>query len=261
MTEMGTASISGAAMDTATDGQVGLLWRTSVSEYMLVNENGHHLEELIEKGVMGATFYFQITAVYLSDARIGNGVNNDSLVAGENYTDMEHHWDEAFGYLGVPADFSSDWPESRNDETIFIGKYIRGRDELMGSSSRIMNAFKTGRAAIVAKAYEARDAQRDIIYEELERVFAATAIHYINEALANQSDEGDFFHALTEAYGFVRAMQFNPRSQLSSSEILQLLKDLSDPNFNFWQTTLTGLNTAKASLADTYGLNEIKDDL
>ena len=28
---------------------------------------------------------------------------------GEYYTDMEHYWDESFGYFGASADYNKDW--------------------------------------------------------------------------------------------------------------------------------------------------------
>lgn len=261
MSDAGTASVAGNMGTTASNGIAGLLTRVGSGSTILVNEKGQEFKELIEKGVMGATFYYQMTSVYLTDARIGNQVNNETPVEGENYTDMEHHWDEAFGYFGVPVDFSSNWPSERNDETSFIGSYTRGRDALTGSGDKLMNAFKKGRNAIVLGEYAVRDEQRDILYEELELVFAATAIHYLNAALAASGDPGEFHHTLTEAYGFIRGLSFSPRATLDNAAITQLLKDISDDNFNFWNATQSGLNNARNVLSSAYGLDDIKDDL
>lgn len=260
MENMGLASVAGAAGDTAAAGVPGLLVRGSGSK-VLVDADGREFTQLIEKGIMGATFYYQIASVYLTDARVGDGVNNTDLVEGKNYTAMEHHWDEAFGYLGVPVDFRSDWPSDRNSECRFLGNYIRGRDALLGSSDILMEAFRTGRAAIVAGAYDVRDEQRDIIYTELERVIAGTAIHYINEALASTGETGDFHHVLSEAYAFIRALQFSPRATLSNTEIAGLLEAISDADHNFWNATQSGLQNARAALATAFGLNGVAESL
>lgn len=260
MEDMGIASAAGAAGDTAEAGVPGLLMRSNGSK-ILVDADGHEFTQLIEKGIMGATFYYQIASVYLTDARVGDGVNNTDLVDGENYTAMEHHWDEAFGYLGVPVDFRSNWPSDRNGECRFLGNYIRGRDGLMGSSDILMEAFRTGRAAIVAGEYDVRDEQRDIIYAELERVIAGTAIHYINEALASTGETGDFHHVMSEAYAFIRALQFSPRATLSNTELTNLLEDISDADYNFWNATQTGLQNARTALATAFGLTGIADGL
>jgi len=257
MIAMGAASEAGAANVMAEDGVAGLVARGT--SFILVNEKGQEYTELIEKGIMGATFYYQILNIYLSDARVGDAVENTILVDGQNYTPMEHHWDEAFGYLGVPVDFSSDWPSDRNSEAIFWGNYTRGRDALLGSSDILMDAFKTGRAAISAQQYDIKNEQRDIIYDELERICAATAIHYINSSLANTGNNGEFLHALSELYAFIRALNFSPRSSFTNAEITQLLKDISDENFNFWNATTTGLNEAKTKISTKFGFDAIKD--
>ena len=261
MQEQANASIIGADGQTAANGNIGLLWRNNdINNSILVNEKGHELTQFIEKGLMAAVFYYQALSTYLSDERTGDDVENTELVEGKNYTSMEHYWDEAFGYMGLPIDFTSVWPEDRNNETLFWGKYIRGRDALLGSSSVLMNAFKKGRTAIVAKNYEIKNEQRSIIHNELERVAAATAIHYINIVLTT-NDQGERMHALSEAYTFIWALNFGPHSNFTTSEINQLLKDISDDDFNFWNSTVSGLNKVKSTLSTTYALESVKDQL
>jgi hypothetical protein len=183
MSSIGTSSEAGADGINASDGVVGLVSRGSST--ILVNEKGHEFVQLIEKGIMGATFYYQMLSIYLSDDRVGDAIENTILVDGQNYTPMEHHWDEAFGYLGVPVDFSSDWPSDRNSECVFWGNYTRGRDALLGSSDVIDGLpLKPAEQPFLLKMYDVKNEQRDIIYDELERICAATAIHYINSALS-----------------------------------------------------------------------------
>ena len=50
---------------------------------------------LIDKGLMGACFAYQITKNYLTDNKIGAAVDNLTPDAGDTYTSMEYHWDYA----------------------------------------------------------------------------------------------------------------------------------------------------------------------
>ena len=68
---------------------------TNPSKMYLQNENGMEYTQLIEKGLMGAVFYNQITLNYLGDGELD--VDNTTPVDpanGKYYTEMEHAWDE-----------------------------------------------------------------------------------------------------------------------------------------------------------------------
>ncbi len=163
--------------------------------------------QLVEKGLHGSNVFNQIYNSYLTDAKIGNGVENTELEADKNYTAMEHHWDEAFGYWGVNPEFDVD------GENRFLGNYTYGREKAISEVRlKLRDAFLKGRTAIVNKAYEIRDEQRDIIYAEFELIAAATAIHYINESIADLSgdDQGSLFHHASEGYGFAMALKYSP---------------------------------------------------
>ncbi len=106
--------------------------------------------------------------------------SNDDLVDGENYTSMEHYFDEAFGYFGAPVDF----PSSMSiDDARFQAKYCGRRDGGLysGINEEISLAFRTGRAAIVAKNYEARDEAIQVVMEKWSMVSASTAVVYLNK--------------------------------------------------------------------------------
>ena len=85
------AALSGTTT-VASAGVAGIA--TSGTSSYLVNENGVEYRELIEKSLMGALSYYQIAAVYTSADKIGDAVDNETVIAGEG-TAMEHHWDEA----------------------------------------------------------------------------------------------------------------------------------------------------------------------
>src|SRR5690606_22863517 len=124
----------------------------------LCDENGVEYTQLIEKGLMGAVFYYQIAAVYLGEDKLGPQVVKAS---------RQHHWDEAFGYFGVPVDFPTNVSGIR-----FWGKYTDSRNALLGCNKKLMDAFLLGRAAIDNDDTETMNAQVTIIRDELERVIA-----------------------------------------------------------------------------------------
>lgn len=254
---LASAASASAATSDAAQGQAGLIAR-GPDQNILVDEKGWEYTQLIEKGMMGATFLHQIYNVYLTDSKIGNDVENEELSEGKNYTAMEHHWDEAFGYWGVNTAFDSD------GETRFWGKYTYGRESYLGSAAKLKDAFLKGRTAIVNKDYTERDAQRDVIYEEFELIAAATAIHYLNESITdlNNNEQGNLFHHASEGYGFIMALKYSPYKQITSAQIETILTEDLGTDGDFWTITVEGLNNAKATLVAAYpSLKDIADDL
>ncbi|MGK7369956.1 MAG: DUF4856 domain-containing protein, partial [Candidatus Halalkalibacterium sp. M3_1C_030] len=195
------ASENGNAGVPASNGVAGLIERENKGSDILVDEKGREFTQLIEKGLMGAVFYNQIYNVYLTDNRIGPDVENDVLVDEKNYTAKEHHFDEAFGYFGAPVDFSSPWPEAREDDALFWAHYADVSDDHIPFIETLMNSFILGRTAIVNKDQAALSEEVDKLYENLELLAAATAVHYINSTLTELSsnNRGEALHTLSEA--------------------------------------------------------------
>ena len=255
-TETAAASVIGESGTSATNGQAGLILRGN-GNTVLVDENGKEFTQLIEKGLMGSVFLNQIFNTYLTVESIGPNSNNTDLEEGKNYTEREHHFDEAFGYFGAPIDFGSNY--SGSEDVRFWANYSDVVDTYTGSSNTIMTAYKTARAAIVANDAVELEKNRIILYKELERVSAATAIHYANDALEAPTD-GDRLHVLSECYAFIQALrvQHIDHKTLSNAEVEALLVTLGD---NFWETTTSGLNEIKNKLASAYNLETVKNDL
>lgn len=263
MAETENASEDVAANNTiAAPGVSGLLERGNTGKTILVNEKGWEFTQLIEKGLMGSVFYHQIFNVYLSDERTGDDVENTELVSGANYTPMEHHWDEAFGYWGVPQNYPDGDPALPGNLDRFWAAYTFDRDALLNVNEPLMNAYKLGRAAIVAKVYPTKNESRTEIIELHELVTAATAVHYINVAIDNLAteDTGNLMHHLSEAYAFVRALSFSPSSNLSAEEINTILNNDLGTDADFWTATSEGLNAAKVKLVNAYpDMEQVKD--
>ena len=261
-----SVAANGGAM--ASNGTAGLIVRENSGNTILVDENGREFTQLIEKGLMGAVFYNQIFNVYLSEDRTGDEVENVELSEGKNYTAMEHHWDEAFGYFDPPLDFTSPWPDDRASEDRFWSHYSNTVDNvangLLGTNKIIMDAYIDGRTAIVNQDFATKNSSKTVLYEGLELVAAATAVHYINLTLGylNEGKTGEAFHTLSEAWAFTNALRYSPNRKIDLATIEQIMETDFGANGNFWNVTPEGLNAAKATLVNSYSdLEPVKDDL
>ena len=201
-----------------------------------LNAKGMEHDQIIIKSLIGALCLDQVVNGYLSDAKIGDAVNNIDRDPNEddNATAMEHHWDEGFGYVygmvegNTTGDLSTD---------IFLGKYLNKFEDY---KLTVYDAFKMGRQAIVDGCSEERDRQAQIIKETLSKVVAAKAESYLREAAAATDLSADYFHGLSEGYGFILSLQFtytedgNP--YFTHSEVNSMLNQLESGN-GFWDRT------------------------
>lgn len=218
----------------------------------LCDANGVEWTQVIEKGLMGSLMYYQTTAVYLDASKIGNSVDNSSVTPGQGTT-MEHHWDEAFGYFGVPVDFPTNTAGIR-----FWGKYCNDRNALLSTNATIMNAFLKGRAAITNKDYTTRDAQVVIVRDTWEKVIAATIISYVNKTKLSITDDAVRNHNLSEIKGFIMNLKCNPTKKITATQITALETALGT---NFYTITIANLDQIKDDLASIYGLESVKNTL
>ena len=263
-----TASMAGNMGTTAESGTAGLLTREVEGSSFLVDENGRAFTEVIEKGLMGAVLYNEMYNTYLTDNLIGDGIENVALATGGNYTQMENNIDQAFGYFGAPQDFTSGWPVDREEEATFWSKYaniIDGVDEdALNVNDAVMESFIATRTAIVNNDPPMRNAHRDTLYQRLDLVAAAAAVHFINDAIEAIGAENmqEAMYALSNAYGFTNALRYNPRNVLSSEAIEEIKETDFGADGNFWNVTVEGLNKAKATLVGAYpDLADLQDSL
>lgn len=232
-----------AAGDTLGDaGRPGVINSVSGSNAYFFSAKGKEYTQLIEKGLMGAVFYHQIANVYLTDTKIGDGIA---------LADKQHHWDEAFGYLGMPEDYP-------NGTGRFLGKYIIGREDAIGSATKIMDAIIAGRHAINNGNESEKSAQAAIVVSELERAIAATGVHYLNSALNNLQDPSIFLHAISEAEAFIFSLKFNDNKSISGEEIDSLLASLGD---DYYELSPEDINGIKDILVEKFNLQDVADSL
>jgi DNA-binding beta-propeller fold protein YncE len=239
------------------NGTAGVVVSSDGTKAYLMNGNGLEYTQIIEKGLMGACLYYQSATVYLGNDKMN--VDNTMVTAGEGTT-MQHHWDEAFGYFGVPIDFPTN-----SDGLAFWGKYCNDRNAILGTNIPIMNNFLKGRAAIANNDLTARDEAIIEIQKNWELISVGTAIHYLNAAVSNFNDDALRNHALSEAAAFIYSLQFNPNKKVTNANVNDLLTliggDSAFSNMNFYTVTEANLEAAKNQLATYYNLEDKKDNL
>ncbi len=182
------------------------------------NAMGQEIDQTFFKGLIGAFTLDQIVNNYIHPNQLDSGTriddnDNDVLSGDNNYTDMEHKWDEGFGYLyGQEPDISVSGTTPGAVNGNLLMKYFEKVNDNYepGIAQVVYDAFIMGRTAIVNKDYTLRDQQADIIQVELSKVIGYYSIHYLNDYL-NKMQTGNIagaFHALSEAHGFILSLQF-----------------------------------------------------
>ncbi len=248
----------------ATIGVAGQLSDGAATRY--VNDKGLEYDQLWTKGLIGALVTDQIVNNYLSVAILDEATNredNDAglVVDGKSYTNMEHKWDEAYGYVyGLNVDAAN--PNSDLGADSFLNKYIgrvEGDADFAGIADEIFEAFKLGRAAIVAKNYEVRDAQAEIIKQKISEIIGIRAVYYLQQARPSLLQEnpayGTAFHDLSEGYGFIYSLQFTRKpnsndSYFTKAEVDALLTDLMDDGPNgLWDVEDATLESMATEIA------------
>ena len=169
---------------------------------------GIRLDQITQKTLWGAVSYWQATSKYMSKIP----TDDNSMASGDdNYTAMEHHWDESFGYFGAALDYntgytddsdrkSGPYNDSNSDGSIdFKSEYNAGwavtaakRDVCDACdvnhdfTKTIFDAYLEGRTLITNQADLTEIlVQRDIVMNTWEKVVAAVSIHYVNDVAAD----------------------------------------------------------------------------
>ena len=266
---------------TASDGTAGMITTGTTKRH--VSANGLEYIQLLEKGLYGALFYDQMVDDYLRPSQAGaqNPLGNNETAAGSDYasegTARQHSYDEAFGYLGADPLTYPNPSNTSNGDGIFIANYTFDfSDETEATfgvniAEKLMDAFIFGRA--VLKAGEGFGPSNENINEQYynaavadiklytELGIAAAAYHYLNDAIADITDE-DKLHHLSEALAFIYALSFNSEGRLSAAEAHEVLIALgwssTDPTLggvyeiNLWQVTDAQMQQAISLLDKAY---------
>ncbi|MFD2561636.1 DUF4856 domain-containing protein [Aquimarina rubra] len=255
---------------TATAGTPGVLQEGGADgANRYVNAKGLEYNQAFAKSLIGALMTDQALNNYLGTAVLDeadNIANNDNEVVAEGkpYTTMEHKWDEAYGYLyGASVNPANPNATIGLDDN-FLNKYIgrvEGDADFEGIAEEIYNAFKLGRAAIVAKNYTVRDQQATIIKEKISEIIAIRAVYYLQQGKtkleAATIDYASAFHDLSEGFGFIYSLQFTRRSDSNTpyftrTEVQSLIDDLMSGTNGLWDVTPETLETMSETIASKF---------
>jgi len=196
-----------------------------------LNAHGFEYDQFVAKTLIGAMCLDQVVNGYLSPTKL----NVDNADRSGGYTSMEHHWDEGFGY--VYGKFGPENAEGDLSSDGLLGKYLNKFDN---HKEIVFDAFIAGRQAIVDMDYTERDAQALIIKNHLSVVVAQKAVDYLTGAAADVASlNGDYFHGLSEGYGFIMSLQFtnfDGAPYFTHTEVMDMIATLEAGN-GFWDRT------------------------
>ncbi len=247
--------------EVASEGVAGQIADGSSTRY--ITEKGLEMNQVFNKSLIGALMVDQMLNNYISSNVLDpfeEANDAETLVEDKNYTDMEHDWDEAYGYaFGTAQDLADPRPTIGDDDS-FLNKYIgrvEGDEDFAGITDAIYQALKLGRAAIVAKDYEVRNEQAEIIRGLVSSVIGIRAVYYLQQGknAIESEDFGGAFHDLSEGYGFIYSLQFTRKpgtdeSYFTKAEVDAFLADLLDDGENgLWNVAPATLDAISDAIA------------
>ena len=250
----------------ANDAAAGVAGKlTDTKRSIHVNAKGHEIDQTFVKGLIGGMGVDQIVNNYLQPCQLDSGTRKDDntngvVASGKSYTDMEHKWDEAFGYLyGQEEDAKrADLGSAPTGNGTLLNKYfkkVNGSNQ-PGIAEIVFNALKKGRAAIVAGDYQVRDSQANIIQIHLSKVIGYKAVDYLNDDMTKKAagNTADAFHALSEGYGFVMRLQFTNNGSnvpyFTKAEADAMLAKMDD----FWTVQDADLTSMVSDIKSKFGI-------
>ncbi|PHS10375.1 MAG: DUF4856 domain-containing protein [Kordia sp.] len=217
---------------TAASGIAGQITDGSSTRY--VNAKGIENNQVFAKGLIGALQLDQALNGYMSKV-----VNDDNATVSDNHTTMEHHFDEAYGYL------------MNSEDDAFFSKYLTKVDSnpnFTGIESEIGQAFRIARQAIVDQKYAVRDQAIEVLRYQVSKAVAVRTIHYLQAGKAQiaPSTMGGAFHDLSEGMGFVYSLRFLRKSDVTDTyftkaEVDGFLADMEAGN-GLWDVTSATLD-------------------
>ena len=253
-------------------------------------DDGVDMSQMINKVLIGAVPYYQATGVYLNSLLERD--NSEARDGTDPYTAMEHAWDEAFGYFGAARDYARYTDEqlagsvddftfdSNGDGSIdFKSEYNFGlsrnaakRDKggtSVDFTKDIFDAFLAGRTAITNQGtIEEISAHRQAAAEGMEKVIAATVVHYINDTLSDMSKLGtadenraNLNKHWAEMKGYTVALQYNPFKLISDGQLRELHGIIGEapkydaPGSSTYKTQVANYERAKVVLQTAYGFS------
>ena len=221
------------------------------------NEKGLVVAEMFNGIMWGGIYLDKILNVHLNDslyndARLRREHENTSLLPGRNYTELEHHWDLAYGYYQYWLPFIQ----------------TSGLAVLRESRIKIYNAFALGRLALTEFRYEEVQEHLRFIRAELSKVAAVRTMSLLvgDITLVNlDEDINNSLVFLSKGCGSIYSLQFtlqpSGKPYFTYDEVKSYINLLTSGN-GLWdkerllgsETTEGSLKNVAASIGKRYGL-------
>ena len=221
------------------------------------NEKGVIVAELFNGIVWGGGYLDKILNTHLNDSlyndtRLRREHESTTLLPGRNYTELEHHWDLAYGYYQYWLPFIQ----------------TSGLSVLRESRIKIYNAFAIGRQALTEFRYEEVQAQLLLIRDELSKVAAVRAMSLLVGEITLVNLDEDINNALVflskgcgAVYGLQFTLQASGNPYLSYEEATHFIAQLTAGS-GLWdkqrllgsESTEGSLKNVAAAIGKCYGL-------
>ena len=216
----------------------------------LVDQKGLEIAQVIQKSLIGA-----LQLDYIGNVLLDEGLNADnfSVVGDHNYTQLEHHWDEAYGLLTLnPVYLDGATDTERSTVEFGLGSYVWEYNK--EGYDKIYPAFLKGRAAIVNNDREQYQALATFIRIELERAVATAAIGYLDKWKTGTTDAARA-HAIGEALGFIYSLRFAYMHDVDGTFADKVWTDLIDSSPDgFWDLDAAKINAASDAIRAKFDL-------
>jgi len=225
-------------------------WIARNTGKIIIGPRGLEYGQSFLKGTMGGFLFKEAV-------RILTAVKS---VSATDTTTAQKSWDEAFGYLAVPANYDSSVAYVNTDPNrpLHWGGYLRERGRGIQAGGIIFGAFLKGRAAIGGYDVTVRNAQVDIILAKWEQLAAAAAFEYVTAPTRASSvgNPATQFHALSEGFGFIASLKYRAANSKLSAANYTILSNIINKDFYALvsQPGFTDLVQAQNILKTTYGL-------
>lgn len=223
--------------------------------YVYVSPSGLDYSQLLRTFLLGAVAFSQGTDDYLDDDVDGKGLLSSHIPTdGQVYSDLEHAWDEGFGYFGAAQDYAL-WRDVDLDVASYLDRNEDGMIDLktevswghsrdagqrdLGSNMetdftrQAWGAFWRGRRLLhdtvgtdlTTEQMAILQEHRDAAVTAWEMVLVANVIHHLNQTLQNIDNEaelGQLAKSWSQMKGMALSLQFNPHSPLQVESFVEL---------------------------------------
>ena len=231
------ANVSKSVSTTATKGVAGKLGT------YLVDAKGIETAQIIQKTLIGALQLDYICNILLVQ---GLDADNRTLVAGKNYSQLEHNWDEAYGILTLnPIYLMGSTDAVRGTTESLMGSYIWEFNK--ASYAKIFPAFLKGRAAIVNNDKAELKTQATFIRTEIEKAIASAAVGYLAKWKTSTTDAARA-HAIGEGLGFIYSLRYCTITSVDAKFSDDILENLTGSTNGFWDLTNDKINAASDAI-------------